>query len=259
MLKSISFVQIAISAVVLFLSIHSKVFAQNTRISNFNTIGWYTINANVKLSPKWSVNGEFQLRRVELIKSSQQNLFRVALHYNVKPAVVLRVGYAYIDTYPYGIIPIQSAGRFFSEYRFFEAVSISAKTGIVDLTHRIMLEQRFIGRYKSSVSTSIDDHFFVNRIRYQLRMQIPLKGKSRADHTPYLTAFDEIMIGFGKNVQENVFDQNRFAILLGYRLNNTFRIEAGFINQTLQLGREVYGGNVFQYNSGVMVSTYLSF
>ncbi len=259
MLKSIPSVQIAICAVLFFLNVHSKVFAQNTRISNFNTIGWYSANAIVKLTPKLSVNGEFQLRRVELIKSSQQNLSRVALHYNVKPAVVIRVGYAYIDTYPYGTIPIQSAARYFSEYRFFEAISISTKTGIVDLTHRIMLEQRFIGRYKSSVSTSIDDHFFVNRIRYQLRMQIPLKGKSMADHTPYLTAFDEIMIGFGKNVQENVFDQNRFAVLIGYRLNNFFRIEAGFLNQTLQLGREVYGRNVFQYNSGLLVSTYFSF
>jgi hypothetical protein len=26
-------------------------------------------------------------------------------------------------------------------------------------------------------------------------------------------------MGFGKNVNENVFDQNRLAILLGYRFN----------------------------------------
>jgi hypothetical protein len=71
--------------------------------------------------------------------------------------------------------------------------------------------------------------------------------------------YDEIFVGFGKNVNENVFDQNRLAILLGYRFNKKWRIEGGFLNQILQFGREVNNSNVFQYNNGIILNTYFNF
>jgi len=55
-------------------------------------------------------------------------------------------------------------------------------------------------------------------------------------------------------VGENIFDQNRIAVLAGYKFNNAIKIEGGFINQTAQLGREVNGRNVFQYNNGFIIS-----
>ena len=91
-------------------------------------------------------------------------------------------------------------------------------------------------------------------MRYMFRMQIPLNGKEMADKTPYLAIFDEILIGFGKNVNENIFDQNRIGIVLGYRFSPLFRIEAGYLNQTLQLGREINNRNVFQQNNGLIVN-----
>ncbi len=43
------------------------------------------------------------------------------------------------------------------------------------------------------------------------RMQIPLKGKTISDNKPYAAIDDEVFIGFGNNVNENIFDQNRFG------------------------------------------------
>jgi hypothetical protein len=57
------------------------------------------------------------------------------------------------------------------------------------------------------------------------------------------------MIGFGKNVAENIFDQNRIGILFGYRFSPKVRLEAGYLNQIVQLGREINNQNVFQYNN----------
>jgi hypothetical protein len=74
-----------------------------------------------------------------------------------------------------------------------------------------------------------------------------------------LAIYDEILIGFGANVNENIFDQNRFGVLLGYKYNNSFRLEAGFLNQRVQLGREVNNQNVFQNNSGIIVNTIFNF
>ena len=70
--------------------------------------------------------------------------------------------------------------------------------------------------------------------------------------------YDEVFIGFGENVNENVFDQNRVAVLLGYKFSPSLRIEGGYLNQTVQLGREVNGRNVFQYNNGIILNTYLN-
>jgi hypothetical protein len=37
------------------------------------------------------------------------------------------------------------------------------------------------------------------------------------------------------------------------------RIEAGYLNQTLQLGRELNNRNVFQNNNGIIINTNFNF
>jgi len=122
-----------------------------------------------------------------------------------------------------------------------------------------MLEQRWIGRYSSPSLSKEDEFVYWNRLRYMFRTNIPLKGKTITDKTPYLAVYDEILIGFGKNVNENIFDQNRLAILLGYRFSPKLRVEGGYLNQIVQLSREVSGRNVFQDNKGILISTALNF
>lgn len=91
------------------------------------------------------------------------------------------------------------------------------------------------------------------------RLSLPLKGKETKNKSPYLVLYDEIFIGFGKNVNANVFDQNRIGVLMGYRYNNNFRIEAGFLNQTIQLGRQINAQNIFQNNNGIIVNSIFNF
>lgn len=91
------------------------------------------------------------------------------------------------------------------------------------------------------------------------RMQVPLKGKAIEDKTPYWALYDEVFIGFGKNVNANVFDQNRIGVLLGYRWNKNIRIEAGYLNQILQFGRQIKGKNVFQNNNGLIINANFNF
>ena len=88
-----------------------------------------------------------------------------------------------------------------------------------------------------------------------IRLQAPLKGKEITDRSAYLALYDEVFIGFGKNVNANVFDQNRLGLLLGYRFSKQFRLEAGYLYQTLQYGRQINGQNVFQNNSGLIINT----
>jgi hypothetical protein len=52
------------------------------------------------------------------------------------------------------------------------------------------------------------------------------------DKTLYLSAYNEIFL----NSEETIFDRNRLYGGLGYRLNNHFRFEVGYMNQFLNNG-----------------------
>lgn len=236
-----------------------SVIGQNNRINTNNSIGWYNFFGTFKISEKFGIHTEYQWRRNEMITQWQQSLLRVGVNYNLNSRVQFRVGYGWIETYPYGEIPLNGMGRDFTEHRIFEMVQLNHKEGIVDFSHRFMLEQRFVGRYSSINETTEDEFPLLNRMRYMIRVQVPLKGNEIKDKTPYLAFYDEIFIGFGKNVNMNVFDQNRIGILLGYRFNKNIRIEGGYLNQTVQLGRQIDGKNVFQKNNGIILNTNLNF
>jgi hypothetical protein len=72
---------------------------------------------------------------------------------------------------------LNSFGKEFTEHRIFEMVQLSNKEGIVDFSHRFMLEQRFVGRYSSNNSATEEEFPLFNRLRYLLRLQVPLKGR----------------------------------------------------------------------------------
>lgn len=249
----------------ILLSIFSaSLFAQNTRLNDRNNIGWWATFGTFKFSEKWGLHAEYQWRRENFVTDWQQSLLRLGANYQVNPKIQLRLGYAWIETYPYGDYPINALGRDFTEHRIFQMLTLTDKPGRLDFVHRFMLEQRWIGRYTSPEVTREDEYFFVNRLRYMFRMQYPLKGNTLDDGEFYAAAYDEIFIGFGKNVNENVFDQNRIGLLFGYRFGPKLRIEGGYFNQILQLPREITlpgesnGRNVFQRNSGFIVNAYLN-
>ena len=244
---------------VILFSVYQISLAQNTRLNHNNTIGWYNYFGTFKLSDKFGLHTEYQWRRNNGITDWQQSLLRVGVNYNLNPRVLFRAGYAWVETFPYGEYPLNGFGKDFTEHRIFEMVQLSHKEGIVDFSHRFMLEQRWVGRYSNANLANEDDFPLLNRFRYMFRLQVPLKGKEIKDKTPYVALYDEILIGFGENVNANIFDQNRLGILLGYRFNKLVRIEGGYLNQTLQFGRQINGQDVFQSNNGLIINANFTF
>lgn len=228
--------------------------AQNNRLSDYNKISWYNYFGTFNTGKKTGIHTELQWRRTPGISSGQQTLIRIGFNYQAAPRVQLRTGYAYIITYAYGDIPINAFGKDFREHRCWQMVTLRDQIGKAELSHRFMLEQRWVGRYSSPDLDREDSYVFRNRLRYMIRSVWPLNKKGVVPKTPYLAFYEEVMIGFGKNVDVNVFDQNRLGILAGYVFSKNFRIEAGFLNQIQQFGRTVNNKAVFQYNSGPVVN-----
>lgn len=231
----------------------------NTRINTKEKIGWYNIFSTVKFNNKVGAHAEYQWRRTQFIDEWQQSLSRFGVNYTLNSNLQFRLGYAWIETFAYGEYPINSFGKNFTEHRSFQMIQQNTSEGIFRISHRFMLEQRFVGRYTNPVLNMEDQYLFSNRARYMFRVQMPLKGKTIQPKIPYIAVYDEIFIAFGENVNENVFDQNRFGVLLGYGFTEKIRVEMGYLNQILQLGREIDNRNVLQRNSGLIVNTLINF
>ena len=98
------------TTIILLMFLTSKLLAQNNRLNTNNSIGWYSYFGTFKLSNKFGLLTEYQWRRNDLITSRQQNLLRVGVNYQLNPRVLFRAGYALIETYPYGEIPLAADG-----------------------------------------------------------------------------------------------------------------------------------------------------
>jgi hypothetical protein len=229
----------------------TSISAQNGRVNEYNTIGWYNYFGTFRLSKTWGIHTEYQWRRTEWISAWQQSLLRVGANYQLHPKVQIRVGYGWIETFPYSQTPINAFGKDFTEHRLFQAVTLTDKLSRVDVLHRFMLEQRWLGAYSDASLQREDRYIFLNRLRYMFRLQVPVV-KEPEKAFPYAAIYDEIFIGFGKNLGENIFDQNRLGILVGYQFDKRFKVEGGFFNPILLLGREVNGVNILQNNTGII-------
>ena len=227
------------------------------RIADHNTLGWAASFNTIHINQRYSIWLEYQWRRDQLVADWQQSLFRTGIQAHLKNGLHLMAGYGYIITFPHGDFP--AGPHPVPEHRIFEQLMWNDAIRRVSLNHRFRFEQRFLGKIDQLASEKVvTDWTYLNRIRYQLRATIPLNKRSMSDDTWYLAAFEEIFIGFGKNVNQNVFDQNRVGLLLGYQVSKHVRAEAGYFNVIVQQGGLINGREVFQYNQGVMANLYLT-
>ncbi|WP_299824139.1 DUF2490 domain-containing protein [uncultured Pontibacter sp.] len=217
-----------------------KALAQNDRVKDYNRNGWYMYFGDHKLTSKWGLHTEAQLRRHNWLKDPQQLLLRGGLNYNLTESTMFTLGYGFVETYPYGEFP---AADDFVEHRIYEQLQLKGSLARLGLTHRYRLEQRWVQSPVTSAYT------YLNRARYMLRATLPLAGPGTDPKELYLTAYDEVFIGFGENVQRNIFDQNRVYVALGYKINEAASLEAGYMNQISQKAN----GTVFEHNHTLQV------
>lgn len=202
--------------------------AQRTTYTNFNS--WYMLGADVPMTDRWNAAVEIQERRSGPIRQPQAFFFRPALNYTVASGVKLGFGVTRSESYPFGKIPIAYQAP---EWRTFEQLLLTNTLGRVQMTHRYRLEQRWQGKRGADTS----DHRIVawsqsGRVRYQAKAQLPIHGQDGTVGSGYLTAYDEVFIGFGKNVANNVFDQNRATAGVGWKYARDWKAEVGFLQQT---------------------------
>ena len=211
-------------------------FASTIARAQYRNIGsnngsWFILSTDTKITPKWGIHLETQVRRSDFAASWQQLFLRPGINYYVNKNLFFNASYLFLETYPYGKFPAKSA---FPEHAIWESLNLKNSYNKLEWVYRLQLEQRFINIPTLQNNVYLPGNsVYSNRARVLNRLSVPFKGNSITPNSFYVTAFDEVFINFGKNVNANIFDQNRIYTAVGYKLAKNNKIEMGYMLQSV--------------------------
>jgi len=188
------------------------IFAQDSNLGN-----WILLFGNKKISDKVNWHHELQYRNYNTIGDLEQLLIRTGIGVNVADKTNLLLGYGFIRSENY---IAEDEKVVVNEHRIFQQLITKQNAGALRMQHRYRFEQRFV------------EGDFRLRLRYFLGLAYPLWQDDNSPKELYLSAYNEIFI----NTKRDAFDRNRLYGGLGYRLNERFRFELGYMNQFLNVG-----------------------
>ncbi|MFK8045230.1 MAG: DUF2490 domain-containing protein [Crocinitomicaceae bacterium] len=211
----------------------SALYSQKIIDSHNNT--WLMYFGNHKLTDHLSLHTEYQFRRNNFLADWQQSLARIGIDFKTSDNSLVTGGYGWIVSFPYGKQPIAVKT---TEHRVFEQFILKNTVGKLHFNHRYRLEQRFIeNAFTNAVGLKeVNGTRFRQRARYRLMVTMPLNNKELIDKTLFLSAYEEIFLGFGKGIGANVLDQNRLYFALGWRFNKNINTQLGYLNHYVLKG-----------------------
>jgi hypothetical protein len=206
---------------------------------------WLNFTGSEKLSSRIGFQTEMQIRRHDFV-DPQQLLLRGGLDYYFSDYFSSTIGYAWVQTHPYGEMPVAHENI---EHRAWEQVMFSNKFERWIINHRHRLEQRWIEKFiPSNGAITANGYNYYNRFRYRFLAQRVLFKDTFTDNSFFVVISDEVFINFGKNTHYNIFDQNRFFGGFGYRFKNNIALQTGYLNHLLlkSNGKEQEINHTFQ-------------
>jgi uncharacterized protein DUF2490 len=224
--------QYSLLTVISILSLH--ISAQTTH----ENTGWFAWFSSFKLSERWRVHFDGQIRSADDWEYARTILLRPGIIYVLNVKNTLTLGYAYIAT---NSRSANGAKTTLSENRIWEQYINTTKIGRTSLQNRLRLEQRFIERTTENV--------FAQRLRYFARAMIPIAKPTESFIKGFFGAMqNEIFLNVQNKdkINNNLFDQNRVYIAVGYRFSAKIDVDAGYMNQFVKGATNDVSNNIIQ-------------
>lgn len=170
---------------------------------------WHMYFGTNKISERFSLHTEAQLRYYENGKNFNQLLLRTGLNYHIAGNAIATLGYGHITTD--GTFEDLEGETDSREHRIFEQFILKNKVWEFNFEHRYRLEQRFID-FGDRKDTQ-------HRARYRIQLTLPLTDIF------FLNFYDEIFL----NLQDDVFGQNRLYAAVGLNVTDNLSTQIGYL------------------------------
>ncbi len=213
------------------ISVHSQ---KNVEQQN---LVWTRYSLKLKFDSHWSASQELENRTYWFPWRQHQFVSRSMGRYQLKNGFGIGTGFAYfLQALPQDpeVKEYSNQPEIRPEFELSYMHNISDK---ISINHRHWTELRYF-------KLEDEDYEFGNyRFRYKLELQY------RPSTTITFRAFDEIFINAGKNITNNVFDQNRIGASILYMPWKNFGVELGYIKwyQKQPSGIDFYDRNIIRF------------
>lgn len=185
----------------------------NSQYTNENVSGsWLIISGKNKIHDKWSIPVVGILRHNAMFETYGFSFVRTGLSYELNTASTLTGGVAYLDSR--NLDELQEVETV-SQFWLYGEYDLANKFKKGSLSHRWRLENRWI--------TDDQGTAFNQRARYRLQYVRPVHKNT------YIKAFNEVFF----NLEEPIFNQNRFFIGVGQTLSPSIKVDIGYFKINL--------------------------
>lgn len=190
----------------------------NAQITNSEFGNWIMVFNQTRIHEKWSLHSEAQFRSYSLDPNTEQIILRGGVNFHLNKSIVFTGGYGWITNYADDgeIIKDQHT----EEHRAWQQASLKSNYGHLQIEHRYRLEQRWLNNNKTIN--------YKDRIRYLLRVTIPLNKNDLVKNTLFASFYNELFIHF----HNEPFDRNRLYGTLGFQFTDKSNIQLGYLAQT---------------------------
>jgi len=195
-------------------------FASITAYAQTNeTQGWFFITHQQKLSSKFDLLADAQLRTANKFYYLNTLLLRSALSYNFNKKHSAALGYAYKGDWEHEL----EGTAYTLENRIYQQYLYNFKIHRTELSARARLEQRWIKEESTR---------FSQRARAFISAQIPLVADTGFTHGLYAGIQNELFLNVQhkERVNHSLFDQNRSFVSVGYRWSKKIDTELGYMH-----------------------------
>ena len=220
-------------------------FAQTTaKKITTRPVAWYGYINSLQLSPKWTLTTDIGERNYIDNGKQAQFLIRSKVNYVLGQNWDAGIGFAYFETKTFD--PASTSTLGVPELRPFQEFNNKQKFNKITLSHRYRIEERYFK--KTASDKLIDGYNFNFRFRYMFTFEYNLYKSKDNKKSFGIKAGDEIMVNAGKNIVNNMFDQNRLFAAVNYQPVNNLSFEIGYMNsfQEKSSGTQFNNANIYR-------------
>ncbi len=201
--------------------------AQNGELPYDKRISWLSYNADHRIRGPWALHFDGSYRPM-YGAPWRQWLVRPGVNYQVNEHLQLSFTYSYFSVHPNGLADPQGVVR---EHRMHQQAEFMHHWGRQTIRHRFRMEERWLSSpWQEGAPRAWR---LVDRPRYMLRVDRPLRRRDGSESPVTLSFNDEILLSV-RAPAASAFEQNRIYGGINWRFSRHFSADFGVFHQAFK-------------------------